>query len=614
MAKEMTRTDFLHSFSALEQSFEDSLEQAKSLDQQFEGALQSFEGNVNHHIQKAKQVISGENDLLGTQLNAFIDTLTATNSAWREKLAAKDKGLAFRKNFSDSLLVFVYGKVKSGKSSLGNYIAWGQTDNLQEAQQSVPEALQPQYFSHDRSNVNDGDSEREAEINRSFRVGATEATSSIQGFKLPGLTWVDSPGLHSANEDNERLAKEYIDHADLILYTTTSQSPGRASDMEEIDELFNKNKKLVVLITGSDTEAEKDIILDEYGHISQVDSETVMKPAIDRQMQQDYIRQELAQLKNHNYPEIISISARYAENHPNDREAMKESGISELFEILTNISQAEGVQIKRNTPLNNFKGFIQSCEAELTPYRGLLERFKQNLNKMDQRLQNTIETHTFSAQNELQARIKADFQNLSVASHSPQMLNEAIREQQKRWNNALNEITQQTMQALFSEVMADFKAGVVASWEGANIELPNYDVEKVKKTIPTGYTKGTKRSRGGWGSLIGAGVGAIFGGAVGAAIGGTVGGTIGSMTGKSASIETREIDVVIGDNLVEIEHNALTMYTEALQNFMQQEAHKIQRNFINNGQTFIDNMAKELEVIEQRLQQLIIEVDTVIDA
>ncbi len=611
MTKEMTRTDFLHSFAALEQSFEDSLEQAKSLDQQFEGALHTFEGNVNNHIQKAKQVISGDNDLLGTQLNAFIDTLTATNRAWREKLAAKDKGLAFRKNFSDSLLVFVYGKVKSGKSSLGNYIAWGKTDHLQEAQKSVPEALQPQYFSHDRSNVDGGDGEREAEINRSFRVGATEATSSIQGFKLPGLTWVDSPGLHSANEDNERLAKEYIDHADLILYTTTSQSPGRASDMVEIDQLFNKNKKLVVLITGSDIEEEKDIIFDEYGNVSQVISETVMKPAIDRQMQRDYIRKELAQLENHNHPEIISISARYAENHPDDREAMKESGFSELFEILTEISQAEGVQIKRNTPLNNFKGFIQSCEAELTPYRGLLERFKQNLNKMDQRMQGMIETHTFSAQNELQARIKADFRQLEVEQQSAQMLNEAILRLQQEWNRAFNEITQQMMQTLFSEIMADFKAGVVASWEGANIQLPNYDVETVKRTIPTGYTKGTRRSRGGWGSLLGAGVGAVFGGAVGAAIGGVVGSALGSMTGQSASVTTREIDVVIGDNLAEIERSALTNYTEALQTFMQQEAGKIQRNFIENGQRFIDNISKELETIEQIFHQLITEVDEI---
>ncbi len=613
MTQEMTRADFLKSFASLEKSFESSLDQAKNLDSKFEQSFQTFEKNIKNHINAAKKVIASDKDnALGQQLSKFIDTLNETNQSWSKKLANKDKGIAFRKNFSDSLLVFVYGKVKSGKSSLGNYIAWGKTENLEEVQKNIPISEQPNYFSAAKTNVRDGDAEKEAETNRSFRVGATEATSSIQGFKLPGLTWVDSPGLHSYNDENGLLAKEYVDHADLILYTMSSQSPGRASDLAEIDQLFNQNKKLVVLITGSDIEEEIDVVFDEFGN-EEIISETVMKPSSDRIKQREYVKKELEMLKNHSHPEILSISSRYAETHENDREAMKESGFSDLFEILVNISQQEGVQLKRSTPLNNFKSFIRECDSELKPYSDLLDAFEKNVKKIDSGLLSAIQTHTFKAQTALQDLIKQDFRRFASENHSPEMVNATIKDQQKRWNQSLNEITNNAIGDVFSEIMTDFKEGVIASWEGTNIDLPSYDVEKVKKSVPSGYKKGTKRSRGGLGSLLGGGVGALLGGPVGMGIGATAGGFLGSMFGEKSEITTKQIDVVVGDNLVDIERKALETYTNAIQTFMNQEASKIQKIFIDNAQTFIGNIGKELAIIQEMFNELTQETDAIIN-
>lgn len=613
MNNEMTRADFLRSFASLEKSFESSLGEAKSLDQKFEQSFQVFEDNIKTHIRTAKQVIASDKDnLLGRQLTQFIDTLNETNQSWSKKLTNKDKGLAFRENFADSLLVFVYGKVKSGKSSLGNYIAWGKTENLLEAQKEIPEAQQPLYFSHAKSTVVGGDEDQEAEKNRSFRVGATEATSSIQGFKLPGLTWVDSPGLHSYNDENGLLAKEYVDHADLILYTMTSQSPGRASDLAEIDYLFNQNKKLVVLITGSDVEKEIDVELDEFGDIINIISETAMKPESDRIQQREYVRNELSQLKNHSDPDILSISSRYAETHEDNREAMKDSGFSDLFEILVTISQQEGVQLKRRAPLYNFKAFIQSCDGELKPYSDLLEAFKENLARVDCNLKSSIDNHTFKATRELQDLIVSDCQRLSSEEETPEQINLRLSELQKKWGKSLNSIAEEAIGEVFSEIMNDFREGVITSWEGSNIDLPNYDVEKVKKKVISGYKKGTKRNRGGLGSIVGGGIGAFIGGPIGMGIGATAGGVIGSLLGKKGEITSREIDVVIGDNFVDIERKALAVYSDALNNFMTQEANKIQKNFINNGSHFIDNIDKELVTIQKSFAQLIEKVDTII--
>ncbi|PQJ96335.1 hypothetical protein [Chromatium okenii] len=45
----------------------------------------------------------------------------------------------FRENFGDSLLVYVYGKVKAGKSSIGNYVAYGHGD----PHRSIIDAAEP---------------------------------------------------------------------------------------------------------------------------------------------------------------------------------------------------------------------------------------------------------------------------------------------------------------------------------------------------------------------------------------------------------------------------------------------------------------------------------------
>ena len=91
----------------------------------------------------------------------------------------------------------------------------------------------------------------------------------------------DSPGLHSLKEENGNLAREYLDHADLILYTMKSDAPGRASDLAEIRDLIHKDKRTLLLLTGSD-DIEEDI--NDSGNLIQC---IVMKDAARRAKQQD---------------------------------------------------------------------------------------------------------------------------------------------------------------------------------------------------------------------------------------------------------------------------------------------------------------------------------------
>lgn len=95
-----------------------------------------------------------------------------------------------------------------------------------------------------------------------------------------------------------------------------SDAPGRASDLTEIRDLIHKDKRTLLLLTGSD-DIEEDI--NDSGNLIQC---IVMKDAARRAKQQDYVRGELKELPDSNKLEIVSISSRYAQEHANDQAAL----------------------------------------------------------------------------------------------------------------------------------------------------------------------------------------------------------------------------------------------------------------------------------------------------
>lgn len=601
----MTREEFLASFGNLANAFEGSLKQAEDLNSEFENSLKNFSTSMASIIDRSKQnLVKNKNHPLSDQLDGFFQAVSKTNHTWEKVLDSREKGINFCEKFSDSLLVFVYGKVKSGKSSLGNYIAWGKAVDYQ--QEQLQAKLQPQYFSHDHREVEGGDKKGEAEANRSFRVGATEATSSIQGFKLPGLTWVDSPGLHSYNDENGRLAKDYVDHADLIIYTMSSGSPGRESDLKEIDQLFDQDKKLVILITGSD-KAEEDY--DEEN--DQIISILKMKSSEDRKLQREYVRDALTILKNHNSPEILSVSAKYAELHPDDHSAMKDSGFSELFEILVKISQEEGVQLKRKTPLNNFKHFTELCQTDLKPYQKLIHDFRSDMTNTDQELERSTILHMSAVKRELEDKIRTDFETLSGYGDNPTMVQSDMREMRKSWDQYVNELAIRMVENVFADVMSEFHSNVRSSWNSSTVDFPDFNVEKITEIIPT-YSKGTKKRNTGIGGLLGAAAGAFFG-PVGIAIGSTLGSAAGGFMGNKATINSKEIELVIGNNLLDIEKQVIFIYSEGLKTFISQETGNIRKNFIGEANDFLNSVENELSKIEHKFNRILNETNKLLN-
>lgn len=597
--KSISREALLASFGTLATQFTSSLKDAQVLEQAFDASRTKLVKAISSHLQNAQKTLPNSNPLQAP-LRDFVTTMEQTSGEWDAKVAGREKGVQFRQGFEDSLLVFVSGKVKSGKSSLGNYMAWGHTDPTDDIKRQTPPELHPCYKSHRNVAVEGGDQDNEAFEKRIFRVGATEATSSIQSFSLPGLTWVDSPGLHSLKEENGNLAREYLDHADLILYTMKSDAPGRASDLAEIRDLIHKDKRTLLLLTGSD-DIEEDF--NDSGDLIQC---VIMKDAERRAKQRDYVRGELKDIQDCDKLEIVSISARYAQEHANDQTAFLDSGIGPFCATLQEICQSEGIKIKQRVPMKNLNNFLQDCEKDLEPYQNLIAAFKPVLRKLDESLQKQIPVQRREGQLDLQHFIDAFFEGLENNRDDADRVNSQLR----AFNNNLREkfldIANDRLEAITDGLTKEFQSNVKSTYQHSPlIQIPDFKLDTITEQVVAGTRSGTKKRNSGFGAFAGGIAGFFLGGPAGAAIGATLGGGLGSATGDSASIRYRSVQITVGDNLLEIRRNLLESHCKALDVLLQTSATHLWQEFDGSVKTLLKQMSAEMAQFDSELQKLL---------
>lgn len=602
MEKHVSRERLLESFESLQIQFDSSLATAKKHELDFEIMRQKFMQRLSAHLTDARKNLPDTNPLK-PQVLGFIEVMEKTKAEWNTKVAGREKGVKFRKGFEDSLLVFVNGKVKSGKSSLGNYMAWGHTDPDDELKRQVVPRLVPNYFSHEKTDVDGGDTENEALLRSEFRVGATEATSSIQGFKLPGLTWVDSPGLHSVKVENEKLARDYVEHADLILYTMKSDSPGRESDLTEIKLLLGKEKKVLLLLTGSDD------IEEDYDDEADCMLQTVvMKDTQRREKQRAYVREALQNTcgaDNVGNIEIVSFSARYAQLNADDSAAFSESGMELLCETLHRIAQSDGVRIKQRTPLANMRTFLQSCHDGLQPYSDLISGFKQPLEDLKNQSDKKLNLHIRSGQAELSAHIDDFFNSLSGQRDDESQVGTQLVAFQASLNEKYKEVASNKLGQIFEDIMIGFQSAVRRAYSSSDlVKLPEFKLEKVEEQIPV-VQAGTKKRNSLFGTLLGGAIGLIVGGPGGALLGASLGGGAGGATGRSAGVNYRNIEITVGDNLQEIRQQAIRSSEKMFEEQMRKSADSLWSSMDQDVERLLEKLRHEIADFESQLGRML---------
>ncbi|EHK64093.1 dynamin family protein [Achromobacter arsenitoxydans] len=542
----LTREAFLKAFRDLAGQFDDSKSKVSTTESSFFAELRKC-GEIASSDPFGRSNLEADHPLRQV-LADKVDQIQKVFLGWEKTIANRETHARFKERTSDSLLVFVYGKVKAGKSSLGNYMAWGKTDPGGQHSGS-DSGHTPEFFVEKSQGLTEDVSDESIRRVRAFKVGESETTSAIQGFRLPGLTWVDSPGLHSKHGENGDLAATYVDAADMILYLTNSVAPCKRSDMVELRALGRKEHNLAVVITGSDAWDEE---LDERGNLDKV---RIMKSQADRDAQLKYVRDSLSSQLEDNASvsarvmdgtlrraQVHSVSAAYAEQHP-DAAGMEHSGVGSMLFDVAALAKGKGVRDKLVRPLKILREFLQRIQADD------LVHIQSYLNGVTQSVANARTQADTDARQKLQAialQIGPEIDRLLV-EHSKDgvAFKRAVDSAYKQWLGAGRE-------AIAEAFAASLGVGLTNSLHDAVGEIPEF--KPLTQSIKRKKTVNAKRG-GALGGLLGAASFFVPGGplialAVGVAAT-AVGGYAGSKIGQTLD-DTETMDVVVGDNTQEV--------------------------------------------------------------
>ncbi|BCB42464.1 hypothetical protein VagYM19_15910 [Vibrio alginolyticus] len=513
----------------------------KAIENQTKQQEQELIRKIHHVVSTVKAVsqLNATNNPVEKFIQVNFEQIHALMAMWEKKVNSYQTNLEFRKDFGDSLLVFVYGKVKAGKSSLGNYIATGQSDPTPEWLESLDEKLHKPQFFKEAQNTEFGEV---IDYSKGFAVGTSETTSCIQGFRTPGFTWVDSPGLHSINGANGDLAKQYSDSADLIVYPCNSAQPGRRSDFEELRKLILAKKRIMVLITRCSEEEVVDF--DEEGVPI---TELVMKSDKNRADQEQYLKQELDllcdELGEYIDTSALSISVHYAQHYGSSAEAMKQSGMQNFFDNLSALIESEGIELKKQVPQKNLHALyslLVSEDSELSVAK-IDEQVSTALNAIEK----SVAALKFDTE-KVQAEIAFEFSFMLdelVDKHAATKDTKALNQEFSTFIDSLiSERYDPVLDKHCSEALGNLKGLTTAIAEQGGIAF-----EDVEREIEINYTKKYQAAGSGIGAVVGGAIGFFAGGPVGMSIGATAGSMVGGEAAKLVDAKGEE-KVVVGDN------------------------------------------------------------------
>lgn len=583
----------------LSNQFSAAKENVRTREEALMAALNRLAYSLEHKIgDTAKDRLANDNPLVQAARNAD-EKVAARLAIWKNKIETSNRNTEFREDFGDSLLIFVYGKVKAGKSSLGNYVAYGHGDPDADLILSAQKTgLQPAFFMKDATNSTQVEQKEKALRARGkFAVGAMETTTEIQGFRLPGLTWVDSPGLHSVTPENGKLSKSYADAADLIIYPMNSGQPGRASDLVEIADLLHARKAFVVVISRCD-KVETDID-DEDKLIKKL----LMKTPKDRQDQIDYVRQEIlakADMATQRLidADVITISVTFAQENGDDPAMLRESGMSGLFEKLTALTQAKGVSLKKEAPLNNLRTFVDMVldgELSVTSLRADLKMLEDSVTRQRTSLARKQQAVTGRVMLELDLAIEQ----------------EVMRQRTSRDVKALSRACGQLVQDIVVRHTNEALAEVLLDTQTSINEAVKFDEFK---DLPEfcDLTENIALSNKGKGSAAGSAVGMLlFGGIAAVLTSGTsllvtaaaataaaaAGKLVGSKAGSALSGDTI-ITVRVGDNTREVIAETTRAASEIAQTAVLNTFQKLDQDYLIPLENRSRNVVTALEIFE----------------
>ncbi|QEO18903.1 dynamin family protein [Acetobacter vaccinii] len=558
-----SRNDFLNFVSALESESRNKniaraehalYQMKKDLDEVFghiDQATHTMENQVRSVVAARKAKLDSDDGLEEMGLPALYNerkTWVSAITSYHKNIVSKIEEYQRRNHFSlkygQGRMACVFGKVKAGKSSLGNFVAYEAISPDAHAIKSV--SPQPTFFYETSSGLNEKMSPEIMARQRAFGIGIAETTSSIQGFSLPGFTWVDTPGVDSVNASNGDLAYQYVDASDLIIYTLNSSSPQRESDRTKILSFLRSGKPLLLVITASDTMDEDE---DADGNIIRT---LTMKSDSVRQEQCEGLR---AFIESGFEPQevglyefsVVSVSARFACERKGSPETLwYQSGMQNFFTTMGQILEAQGECARMVTSLRDIRDCMKEMMATFVKIDAVNEAFSKDIVSFKKKLGE----YCRNAAHEI-ASMKTDAICASTQEMAAEKKNEAFHAILKKhrtsstnffWTIVANKF------GLTDPIKTKFMCSSMKS-------IPEYENIYSTTMRESSMGKGVGSTAG---TAIGGAIG-LMGGPIGAMIGGAVGSFVGAIGGSLFDGES-ETKVLIGDNRAVVAANANRLF------------------------------------------------------
>ena len=363
MAMLETINNFVDTMVECQGKFENVQKSIREREENIHSSIEQLDQNLTELLSQPVQVEGIESEDLNKIYADAQRSLESLAKKLMDEIQSAQKGFQFIREHETSFNIAVFGKVKAGKSYLGNFVMGNPI-----RKRNIPSAydrLEPPVVTvYDRGKTSTQDRLEEIEEG-DFAVGASETTSTIQYFKLGGLTWFDTPGIGSVTWENEMLAKDYVTNADLVIFTCNSDAAGTRQDFTEMKELYKVGKAFLLLLTQSDTMEDE---LDDDGEI--IGAVLYPKSQEDRAATEQYMRETLRKENVDLYKKggILTVSAKLALNalEKKDENLFRDSHMGDLLQRLVDITTNDGATLKLRTPTIRLNEAIDQLNAKLS--------------------------------------------------------------------------------------------------------------------------------------------------------------------------------------------------------------------------------------------------------
>lgn len=548
---------------------------------------------------KIDENITKQNKEISNLLEETINIIKKSSNDWKEnfdEMIIKEK---FRSDLSNYFIVIIFGKVKAGKSTLGNFIAKHRLDS-----QKVD------FFKYDETGKKQSIKKLEEVDGDSFATNNLECTTEIQGFKLDGMAWIDTPGLGSMVKENGNLAKEYIQSADYIIYPTSSDSPLQLDEREQLKELFEQNKKVSICITKSDYNDEDECECGSEDGCENCNGGMVKvlknKCLSKREGQEKFVKEEIYKLipkdKEYILGDIFSISTHTAKKglDSSDNELFEDSNIPKFYELLTDVIKDKASKLKADTPYEGLKSFIDFniLGSDIIKQNSSIKNIKLELESLEQVIRESQERFEIlkeNSSNDLVSEIE-----FIISKYSSEINKSNSKEIFLQIDSEINKKMFEIIEKNISEILNNFDASFKSL--STTFTSNEFIIDDVYESIKVDTSSRNKKIGAGiLGVIATIGVGIATGGAsllvqagatiVAGAAAGYAGGKLGEFSGS-----LDEEKIVVGDNKEQI---LLKFKNSRLENY-----EKIAKGIYNEMQSlFFVPLEKSMGEIKSNLNQ-----------